>query len=223
MVALPLSPGLAEKTQLLKLSVPATFMLVALDEGPGPPIKYQYAELTKLYAVVSQLLRCCDVSTRMQSSINGMFHSLSPPCGCCLFCCPFFLSCSLSLCFIRSLMVPISLSGSLSVILSRSCFFTLICILRIKRRVQIDINVSHCPLGNPALANPYGDANLTTPIMPLQQLVSEILFVRTSYVKKIIEDCSNSEETVKLLRFSCWENPQFSSTVLSELLWQVRG
>lgn len=107
--------------------------------------------------------------------------------------------------------------------LSRSCFFTLICILRIKRRVQIDINVSHCPLGNPALANPYGDANLTTPIMPLQQLVSEILFVRTSYVKKIIEDCSNSEETVKLLRFSCWENPQFSSTVLSELLWQVRG
>ncbi len=63
--------GPAEKTQLLKLSVPATFMLVALDEGPGPPIKYQYAELGKLYAVVSQLVRCCDVSSRMQSSING--------------------------------------------------------------------------------------------------------------------------------------------------------
>lgn len=57
--------------------------------------------------------------------------------------------------------------------------------------------------------------------MPLQQFVAEILFVRASYVKKIIEDCSNSEETVKLLRFCCWENPQFSSTVLSELLWQV--
>ncbi len=63
--------GLAEKTQLLKLSVPATFMLVALDEGPGPPIKYQYAELGKLYTVVSQLVRCCDLSSRMQSSING--------------------------------------------------------------------------------------------------------------------------------------------------------
>lgn len=62
---------------------------------------------------------------------------------------------------------------------------------------------------------------MTAPVMPVQQLVAEILFVRTSYVKKIIEDCSNSEETVKLLRFSCWENPQFSSTVLSELLWQV--
>lgn len=78
------------------------------------------------------------------------------------------------------------------------------------------------PPGNPALPNPYGDPNLTQPIMPLQQLVAEILFVRTSYVKKIIEDCSNSEETIKLLRFCCWENPQFSSTVLSELLWQVR-
>ncbi|KAI5089120.1 golgin subfamily A member 2 isoform X2 [Silurus meridionalis] len=57
----------------------------------------------------------------------------------------------------------------------------------------------------------------------LEQLVAEILFVRASYVKKIIEDCSNSEETVKLLRFCCWENPQFSSTVLSELLWQTRN
>ncbi|XP_062862625.1 probable ubiquitin carboxyl-terminal hydrolase FAF-X isoform X2 [Trichomycterus rosablanca] len=137
--------GLGEKTQLLKLGVPATFMLVALDEGPGPPIKYQYAELGKLYTVVSQLVRCCDVTSRMQSSING----------------------------------------------------------------------------NPPLPNPYGDPSLTQPIMPLHQLVAEILFVRTSYVKKIIEDCSNSEETIKLLRFCCWENPQFSSTVLSELLWQV--
>lgn len=52
-------------------------MLVALDEGPGPPIKYQYAELGKLYTVVSQLVRCCDVTSRMQSSINGeSFYTL---------------------------------------------------------------------------------------------------------------------------------------------------
>uniref|UniRef100_A0A8I3PEK3 ubiquitinyl hydrolase 1 n=1 Tax=Canis lupus familiaris TaxID=9615 RepID=A0A8I3PEK3_CANLF len=76
-------------------------------------------------------------------------------------------------------------------------------------------------LGNPPLPNPFGDPNLSQPIMPIQQNVADILFVRTSYVKKIIEDCSNSEETIKLLRFCCWENPQFSSTVLSELLWQV--
>ena len=79
-----------------------------------------------------------------------------------------------------------------------------------------------CVLGNPPLPNPFGDPNLSQPIMPIQQNVADILFVRTSYVKKIIEDCSNSEETVKLLRFCCWENPQFSSTVLSELLWQVK-
>ena len=58
-----------QRTQLLKLDVPATFMLVALDEGPGPPIKYQYAELGKLYSVVSQLVRCCDVSAFTQSSM----------------------------------------------------------------------------------------------------------------------------------------------------------
>ncbi|KAI0214633.1 putative ubiquitin carboxyl-terminal hydrolase FAF-X [Lamellibrachia satsuma] len=46
-------------------------MLVALDEGPGPPIKYQYAELAKLYAVVSQLIRCCDISSKCQSSVTG--------------------------------------------------------------------------------------------------------------------------------------------------------
>ncbi len=45
-------------------------MLVALDEGPGPPIKYQYAELGKLYSVVSILVRCCDVSSRCQSSAH---------------------------------------------------------------------------------------------------------------------------------------------------------
>ena len=43
-------------------------MLVALDEGPGPAIKYQYAELTRLYQVVSQLIRSCDVSHKCQSS-----------------------------------------------------------------------------------------------------------------------------------------------------------
>ena len=43
-------------------------MLVAIDEGPGPTIKYQYPELTKLHQVVSMLIRCCDVSAKTQSS-----------------------------------------------------------------------------------------------------------------------------------------------------------
>ena len=45
------SLGVAEKTQLLKLNVASLLMSVALDDGPGPPIKYQYAELGKLYQV----------------------------------------------------------------------------------------------------------------------------------------------------------------------------
>lgn len=54
--------GSEERSQMLELNVPATFILVALDEGPGPPIKYQYADFAKLYQVVSLLVRCCDVS-----------------------------------------------------------------------------------------------------------------------------------------------------------------
>ena len=51
---------------------------VALDDGPGPPIKYQYAELGKLYQVVSGLVRCCDVSGLAQSSVEGQAPLSNP-------------------------------------------------------------------------------------------------------------------------------------------------
>ncbi|KAK0066423.1 ubiquitin carboxyl-terminal hydrolase FAF-X isoform X1 [Biomphalaria pfeifferi] len=133
------------KLQLLKLRVPHQFMLVALDEGPGPPIKYQYAELSKLYSVVSQLVRCCDVSQRCQSSIANQ----------------------------------------------------------------------------PPLPNPHGDPLCPKPLMPIQHPVAEILYGRSVYVKKIIEEANSVDETAKLLKYCSWENPHFSSLVLSELLWQV--
>ncbi|XP_058833231.1 probable ubiquitin carboxyl-terminal hydrolase FAF isoform X2 [Topomyia yanbarensis] len=60
--------GLHEKQQLIRLNVPAVFMKVALDEGPGGQIKYQYPDLSKLHYVVSHLIRSCDVSSRCQSS-----------------------------------------------------------------------------------------------------------------------------------------------------------
>jgi ubiquitin carboxyl-terminal hydrolase 9/24 len=59
-----------QKQQLLNLNVLEMFMLVSLDDGTVPPIKYQYAELSKLYAVVSQLIRCCDVSAACHSSVT---------------------------------------------------------------------------------------------------------------------------------------------------------
>lgn len=46
-------------------------MQVALDEGPGPPIKHQYPELCKLHQVVSQLIRCSNVTANCQSSEDG--------------------------------------------------------------------------------------------------------------------------------------------------------
>ncbi|XP_055592891.1 probable ubiquitin carboxyl-terminal hydrolase FAF isoform X2 [Uranotaenia lowii] len=63
--------GLHEKQQLIKLNVPAIFMKVALEDGPGPQIKYQYPDLSKLHLVVSHLIRSCDVSGRCQSSNNA--------------------------------------------------------------------------------------------------------------------------------------------------------
>lgn len=42
-----------------------------------------------------------------------------------------------------------------------------------------------------------------------------------SYLKKIIEDAGNVEETGQLVRYCSWENPTFSSMVLTELLWQI--
>lgn len=123
-------------------------MLVAIDEGPGPTIKYQYPELTKLHQVVSMLIRCCDVSSKTQSS--------------------------------------------------------------------------HQPSGVLPLPNPYGDpACQSEYLMPIKPQAADILFVRTSYMKKLIEDSNVTEDTVKLLQYCCWENPHLSRTVLSELLWQI--
>ncbi|CAL1289008.1 unnamed protein product [Larinioides sclopetarius] len=139
------SLGVAERTMLLQLNVPATFMKVALDEGPGPPIKYQYAELGKLYQVVSLLIRSCDVSSKCQSSHGGT------------------------------------------------------------------------PLPNPFV----GDNICQEYIMPIQPDVADILYNNTCYLKKIVEDANNSEDTLRLLKFCSWENPHFSSMVLNELLWQI--
>ncbi|PIK56077.1 hypothetical protein BSL78_06973 [Apostichopus japonicus] len=69
--------------------------------------------------------------------------------------------------------------------------------------------------------NPFRDSSCTQPLMAVQPRVEELLYSRGGYVKKLIEDCNSSEETTKLLRFCCWEHPQFSLLVLGELLWQI--
>ena len=73
--------------------------------------------------------------------------------------------------------------------------------------------------GQPALVNALGE----TPLMPIQPQVADILYSRSNFVKKLLEDASSIEETSRLLRYCCWENNQFSFVVLSEILWQVCG
>uniref|UniRef100_A0A0K8W252 ubiquitinyl hydrolase 1 n=1 Tax=Bactrocera latifrons TaxID=174628 RepID=A0A0K8W252_BACLA len=137
--------GIPEKQQLLKLNVPFVFMQVALDEGPGPSIKYQYPELSKLHQVVSHLIRCSDISDKCQNS-----------------------------------------------------------------------NQNAQPL-----ENPFKDSNIRREeLVPLSPECADILFNRTGYIKKLIEDTAVGEEGIKLLQYCSWENPHFSRAVLTELLWQ---
>ena len=44
---------------------------------------------------------------------------------------------------------------------------------------------------------------------------------RYEYLKKLIEEANQGDDTRRLLQFCCWENPQFSHAVLYELLWQI--
>ena len=71
-LSLPLLPFIQQRKQLLHLSVPSLFIAVALDEGPGPPLRSPYADLSKLYAVVGILVRSCDV-TVMQKSLYEVY------------------------------------------------------------------------------------------------------------------------------------------------------
>ncbi|XP_032295412.1 probable ubiquitin carboxyl-terminal hydrolase FAF isoform X1 [Drosophila virilis] len=137
--------GTREKQQLLKLNVPVQFMQVAMDDGSGPSIKYQYPEFSKLHQVVSHLVRCSDVSDKCQSS-----------------------------------------------------------------------NQNARPL-----PNPYKDASISQEeLTPLSSECMDILFNRTGYIKKVIEDTNVGDEGLKLLQYCSWENPHFSRAVLTELLWQ---
>lgn len=75
--------------------------------------------------------------------------------------------------------------------------------------------------GGTILDNPFGEEVDGKHIIPIQSDVAEILFERTSFIKKLIEDANNSEEVSKLFKFCSWENLTFSQMVLGELLWQI--
>ena len=59
-----------QRQQLIQLGVPSSFIALCLDEGPGNPTCSPYVDYTKLYAVVSILVRCYDLSVKQQSSLE---------------------------------------------------------------------------------------------------------------------------------------------------------
>lgn len=63
-----------QRQQLIRLGVPSLFIAVSLDEGPGPPMRSPYTDLTKLYATVGILVRCCNV-TPLQKSLHQVIIS----------------------------------------------------------------------------------------------------------------------------------------------------
>lgn len=136
----------ATRLQLLKLNVAAIFMSIVLEEGPGPtPVKYQYADFSKLYQVVSILVRSCRLADNCRSSVK--FGEI--------------------------------------------------------------------------LDNPYGQETDGNYLMKIQEKVHDLLFERPHFVKKLIEDATTCDETIKLFKFCSWENCPFSCMVLGELLWQI--
>ncbi|XP_065887407.1 ubiquitin carboxyl-terminal hydrolase 9X-like isoform X3 [Dysidea avara] len=63
--------GAREKRQLLQLGVPSSFIAFCLNEGTRNPVHSPNIDYTKLYAVVSILIRCFDLSVKQQSSVKG--------------------------------------------------------------------------------------------------------------------------------------------------------
>lgn len=55
------------------MNVPAIFMQAASDESPGQPSKHQYPELSKLHQLVSQLVRCSDITSECSTPGEGAF------------------------------------------------------------------------------------------------------------------------------------------------------
>ena len=132
------------RAQLVKLSLPTKFMIIALDENIIPSLKSQYSEFGRLHQVVSILIRSCDISSKCTP--NKTTDAILP--------------------------------------------------------------------------NPYGFENGSY-VGNLPADTTELLFNKPQYIKKVIEDATNLDETFLFLRYCCWENPRLSKVVLGELIWHV--
>ena len=59
------------------------------------------------------------------------------------------------------------------------------------------------------------------PICVIPQQIADVIYKREIFLKKIIEDSGSCEESLRLLRFLIWENPDLTAMVLSEIMTLV--
>ena len=63
--------------------------------------------------------------------------------------------------------------------------------------------------------------NLANVSIKLSPKLEEYLFKQTKYIKKLLEDSPNTEDTVKLIKYLCWENMNYSLILLHEIFWMI--
>lgn len=59
------------------------------------------------------------------------------------------------------------------------------------------------------------------PICVIPQQIADVIYKREIFLKKIIEDSGSCEESLRLLRFLIWENPDLTAMILSEIMTLV--
>ncbi|RNA44904.1 putative ubiquitin carboxyl-terminal hydrolase FAF-X isoform X1 [Brachionus plicatilis] len=117
----------------------------------------QYTDLTKLYCVVSTLLRCFDIDSFCSTISNSTEIPQNP--------------------------------------------YNHFNELRQQENVQSLQIAAQCP--------------------KIPAKLSELILKRTNFVKKMLEEASGMDETIKLVKFLCWENMSFSLDLINELLWMT--
>ena len=79
---------------------------------------------------------------------------------------------------------------------------------------------SHQPDGE-VLPNPYY-MHENGPISVIPNELVEIIYKREQFLKKILEDASSCEDSLRLIRFLLWENADVTSVIFNEIAGLVR-
>lgn len=185
---------------MIRLGVPSYFIAVALDEGPGPPLRSPYTDLTKLYAVVSILVRCCDLRPHQANAIpvstmgglhiiiylwrhlhNNLKNIHTPQVGKLYF---VVIKLNTHVCYhLIFLLVILVLKILYILVLVGTRIF-----LSVVHKLIFITCTGLCLQDNPPIPNPYSDPELC---VPLPNEVHHFIFERTRYFFIFFIMCSS--------------------------------